>query len=184
MTGFRPYRRKNKTNYHKRLSLLKSGQTRLVVRVSRATITAQLVDYSPAGDKVLFTLSSSALKKSGWKGSGTNLPAAYLVGYGLAKKAGGAVKSAILDIGIRGSVMHSRIYAVVKGVIDGGISVAAGEEVFPEEDRIKGEHIKSYAELLSKEDKAKYDKVFSAYLKNNLKPEQLPAHFEEIKSKL
>jgi len=181
---FKNYRRHEKTDYRKRLNLLKSGETRLVVRINSKNIIAQLVNYESAGDKVVSAVSTKSLEKLGWKGSRSNIPAAYLLGYLLAKKSVSKVKSAILDIGKRPSVLHSRIYALVKGVIDGGVSIATSDEIFPEEARLKGEHIKSYAEKLSSEDKDKYNKLFSLYLKNNLKPETLPAHFEEIKSKI
>ena len=55
--GKRPrnnYRRRleSKTDYHRRLRLLKSGLPRAVVRVSNTQITCQLTNYSKEGDKV------------------------------------------------------------------------------------------------------------------------------------
>ena len=181
---FKEYRRKEKTDYNKRLSLLKSNKLRLVVRFSRKNIIAQIVEYIPSGDKILFTASSKDLEKKGWKVSKTNLPATYLVGLILAKKASGNVKEVILDIGQKKSVAHSKVYALVKGVVDGGVNIPVDEQMFPEEDRMKGQHIKNYAELLAKEDKERYEKIFSLYLKKSVKPEDLPNHFEEIKSKI
>lgn len=179
---YKTFKRKEKTDYGKRLNMLKSGKTRLIVRITSKNILAQLVKFSVKGDVVAFAASTKSLEKKGWKCSRTNLSAAYLLGYLLAKKASGKVTEAILDIGKRGSVAGSKIYAVVKGVIDGGVKIPLGEDVLPSDDRIKGMHIKAYAELLAKENKEKYSKVFSAYLKNNIKPELVPTYFEKMKA--
>jgi len=180
---FRKYKRSEKTDYAKRLSLLKSGVPRLVVRITQKNLYAQLVEYAPKGDKMLFSYSSASLIKVGWKGTGNSIPAAYLVGYSLGKKASSKVKEAIVDIGKRRSVEHSRIYAIVKGAIDAGLKINAEEKVFPTADRIEGKHISSYAEKL-KQDKEKYEKTFSAYLKKGLSPDKLSDHFQDIKSKI
>jgi large subunit ribosomal protein L18 len=178
------YKRKEKTDYGKRLDLLKSDSTRFVVRLSSKNMVAQLINYEPEGDKIVCAVSTKTLEKLGWKGSRTCLPAAYLLGFLIAKKASGKVKSAILDIGKRRSILHSKIYATLKGAIDGGLNIPAQESIFPSPERIKGEHIKNYAEKLLKENKEKYDKVFSFYIKNNIKPEKLPDHFQDIKSNI
>ena len=57
------------------------------------------------------------------------------------------------------------------------------EESLPDEDRISGHHIAEYSHAL-KEDEKEYNSRFSAILKNGLKPEDYPSHFEEIKSKI
>jgi large subunit ribosomal protein L18 len=180
---FIAYRRKEKTDYGKRLSLLKSRKPRLVVRISNKNITAQIVEYIPTGDKVLFAVSSRGLEKVGWKASKKSEPAAYLTGYMIAKKSAGKISDVVLDIGKHRSVVHSRIYAVAKGALDGGMNLNVSEDVLPDEKRISGNHISEYAKLISS-DKEKYNKVFSSYLKNGIKPEELSKHFEQIKSKI
>ena len=60
-------KREHKTNYYKRLKLLKSRTTRLVVRLFSRSILGQLVDYSVNGDKVLCGVNSLQLKRLGWK---------------------------------------------------------------------------------------------------------------------
>ncbi len=135
-------RRQGKTDYRKRLSLLKSRQTRLVIRKSNANTTVQLVRYEPDGDVVVAQASTSQLSALGWKGSTGNLPAAYLAGYlagARAKKA--KVKSAIVDIGMQRAFHGGRLFAAVKGVIDAGVSVAVNEEALPSEERVSGAHI-------------------------------------------
>ena len=104
--GFRR-RRLGITNYEKRLNLLKSRKTRIVVRRSNNYITVQFIDYIPTGDKVLLTVSSKNLKKIGWKYSCKNIPAAYLTGVYAAKIAlGRKITEGIPDLGI---------YNIIKG---------------------------------------------------------------------
>ena len=91
--------------------------------------------------------SSKELKKLGWNFACDNLPAAYLTGLLIAKKAKGKVKEAILDTGLYRSIKGNRIYAVVKGAIDGGLKVPVDEQMFPNEDRIRGKHIQKFKDL-------------------------------------
>lgn len=143
-----PYRRKRegKTNYKQRLALLKSRKVRLVIRRTNKHIIMQLVSYHPDGDKVLVGVSSKALEKNGWKHSGKNTPAAYLTGMLLgqaAKKAG--VAEAILDLGLQTPIKGSKLYAALKGAVDAGLNIPASAEVYPNEERIKGAHLKNDA---------------------------------------
>lgn len=140
------YRRKReeKTDYKNRLVLLKSGKLRLVIRKSLKNVTAQFVEYSPSGDKILVSAHTNELKKYGWTKSSRNIPAAYLVGLlaGLkAKKKN--IKEAILDLGMYKNIKGSILYAALKGALDAGINVPHSKEVLPPEDRIKGLHLKN-----------------------------------------
>src|SRR3989338_1494048 len=139
-----PYRRVRelKTNYRKRKSLLMSGIPRLVVRFTNQRVIGQIITYTAQGDKVLVASDSFILRKQGWKYSCKNIPATYLFGIALAKKAlAKGQKKAILDVGFRSPLRRSKLYAFLKGVLDGGLSIPHGEEVFPEEKRISGAHI-------------------------------------------
>ena len=134
-------RRENKTNYRKRIALLKSDKTRLVIRRSLSNITVQFVNFIPSGDKTIVSATSTELKKLGWNRTG-NIPASYLTGLLAGKKAKDKkVEEAILDMGLQISTKGSRIYAALKGVLDSGIKVPHSEEILPSEDRIKGRHI-------------------------------------------
>lgn len=144
MSGQRvmPYRRKRqgRTDYKKRLNLLKSGLPRLVVRTSNKNTHLQLIEYLPDGDKVIATARASELPAHGWKGNAGNMPSAYLAGVLLAKKA--AVKGDVIaDIGLQKHHKGGRLYAAIKGAIDGGLSVRASQDVLPTEERVKGVHI-------------------------------------------
>ncbi|MBI2666296.1 50S ribosomal protein L18 [Candidatus Woesearchaeota archaeon] len=134
--------REHKTNYRKRRSLLMSGIPRLVVRFTNQRVIGQITTTSAQGDKVLVATDSFALRKHGWKYSCKNIPATYLVGIALAKKAlSKGQKKAILDVGFKSPLKKSKLYAFLKGVLDGGLGVPCGEGVFPEEKRISGTHI-------------------------------------------
>ncbi len=138
-------RRLGKTDYQKRLRLLSSGEPRLVVRKSLNYITAQIIQFDKKGDKTLAGVASRQLKKMGWKFACDNLPAAYLTGLLIGKKAG-KINEAILDSGLHQSTKGNRIYAVVKGATDAGLKIPIGEDILPSEDRIKGKHISEAVE--------------------------------------
>jgi large subunit ribosomal protein L18 len=134
-------RREKKTNYKKRLALIKSGKTRLVIRKSLNNISVQFINYKPEGDYTIISTVSAELKKLGWNKTG-NVPAAYLTGLLAGKKAKEKkIEEAILDLGLQISTKGSRIYAALKGVLDAGVKIPHSKDILPSEDRIKGKHI-------------------------------------------
>ncbi len=136
-------RREGKTNYHKRLKLLLAKKPRLVVRKSNTRIQAQMIKYSPEGDKVLLETNSKELEKYGWKHSLKNIPASYLTGVILAKKSlEKGIKEAVLDVGLTKATKGGKVFALQKGAIDAGLKIVHSEKIFPKERRIRGEHIK------------------------------------------
>ena len=136
-------RRENKTDYKLRKNLLKSGLPRIVVRQTNKYYIVQVVESNEAQDKVLSMVTSKDLLKNGWdkkfEGSLKSIPAGYLTGKLLAKKIGKG--NYIVDIGMTRPLKGSRIFSVVKGLIDGGLEISANEKVFPSEDRLLGEHL-------------------------------------------
>ena len=134
-------RQEAKTDYGSRLVMLKSGKPRLVVRKTNGQIIMQIVVSDLAQDKVVSGISSNALLEQGWpkelNGSLKGLAAAYVTGRLLAEKVKGKVPEAILDLGMQRNIKKSRIYAAVKGAIDGGLKVKVSEEVLPTLDEIK-----------------------------------------------
>ena len=161
------YRRKRegRTNYTRRLKLLLSRKPRLVVRLTNQRVIAQLVQFTPKGDQVLVGADSFALKKLGWTYSCKNIPAMYLTGLLLAKKAiEKGHKLAILDVGLRNPKPRGKTYSFLKGVIDGGLTIPHGEEkIFPIEERLTGKHI---------------------HLKSGSQPEDITKLFETLKQKV
>lgn len=130
-----------KTDYRRRLILLKSNRPRLVVRKTNKFIIAQIVSSEIAQDKVIINVTSKDLLQSGWPkenvGSLKSRAAAYLTGFLIGTKAKGKLKEAILDLGMHRSLAGSRIYSVVKGVIDAGVNVPCDESYLPELETIK-----------------------------------------------
>lgn len=133
-------KRNVKTNYRKRLILLKSKKPRLVIRKSLNNVILQLIQYHKDGDRIIVSAHSRELKKLGWPFHLGNIPSAYLTGYLLGKKS--KVKDAVLDLGLQRSVKGSIIYSALKGAIDAGLSIPCNKDIFPLEDRIKGLHTK------------------------------------------
>ncbi len=133
-------RREGKTDYRRRLALLRSQETRLVVRRTSANVIVQFVDWDQNGDLVKATAVAQELAKLGWEGSPKNTPAAYLTGLLAGKRAAAAgVASAVLDIGRRPPTKGSRVFAALKGVLDAGIDVPHGDDsIYPSEERLNG----------------------------------------------
>ncbi len=170
------------TDYKNRLKLLLSKKPRLTVRKGARNITAQIIEFNPSGDKVIVTANTRELIKLGWKASRKNISSAYLIGLlvGVKAKQKG-INEAIFDIGLYKSTKGNILYGVLKGALDAGLKIPHSEEIMPKEDRIAGKHIVEYAKKLA-DDRLKYEKQFSEYLKNNLKPENITEHFENIKN--
>ena len=122
------------------------------------------------------------MQKIGWKGSLNSLPACYLTGLLLGKKAViKGIDTAILYTGI--DTFTERISACLKGIIDGGVEIPSSKESFPSTERICGEHISNYASSF-KVYVETYNKRFSSLIKNGLNPENYKSHFEEFKEKI
>ena len=179
-------RREGKTNYYKRFKMIKSGKVRLVARKTNKHVIAQFVEARIEGDHTLAAAHSRELVKLyGWKGDTNNTCAAYLVGFlagARALKKG--IREAVLDIGLHAPDRGSRVFAVLKGAVDAGVSIPYGEEILPDEDRIRCEHIAEWAKRLAEEDPEFYQRQFSKYLERGLKPEELPSHFEEVLARI
>jgi large subunit ribosomal protein L18 len=174
--------RQDKTNYSKRAALILGRSPFVTIKVSDQNIAGQLLKATPTGDVVVASSHSRELQKQGWKGTFNNLPACYLTGLLLGKKAlEKGVKTAVLYVGK--DKFTSRVAAALKGIIDSGIQVPVSEESLPSTDRISGQHIADYASSL-KENEQDYNSRFSAILKAGLKPEDYPSHFEELRFKI
>jgi large subunit ribosomal protein L18 len=123
-------RREGKTNFAKRLALVKGGKPRLVVRKSNRGFTVQLVDFDPKGDKVLTTVTGPALKKKFSWPSKRNMHTAYLCGLlagHQAKKK--KVSEFVLDVGLHIPTKGSVLYAALKGAVDAGLKTSFNEEM-------------------------------------------------------
>ena len=174
--------RQRKTNYRKRAALLLNRSYFIVAKISDQNVSCQVLKPTIKGDIVICSAHSRELRKYGWKGSMNSLPACYLTGFLLGKKSiANATNNAILYTGT-GS-FTSRVAACLKGILAAGVNVPVSEDNLPTDDRTSGKHIAEYAKIL-KADEAKYNSMFSMVIKEGLKPEDYPSHFESIKNKI
>jgi len=136
-------RREGKTDYRKRLGLLKSRKTRIIVRNSLKNTQVQFIEYHGNGDKILVSaLSSELVKKYNWKYPTSTTPAAYLTGLLAGKRASDkGISAGILDMGRYFPVTGSKVFAALKGVLDAGVECPHSKERLPSEDRILGKHL-------------------------------------------
>ena len=83
-------RKEGKTDYKKRLGLLKSKKPRIVFRRTNKYLIVQYIESKEAKDKVIITITSKNLLKYGWPENATgalkSIPAAYLIGYLIGKQ--------------------------------------------------------------------------------------------------
>jgi large subunit ribosomal protein L18 len=174
--------RKHKTNYRKRSAILMSRRPFIITKISGQNILSQALKPTLNGDVVIASAHSRELIKHGWKGSMNSMPACYLTGLLLGKK--------FIEKGATNALLYTgnhpfttRVAACLKGIVDSGVNVPVSMESLPGEDRVKGEHIAEYANLL-KDNQERYNSRFSALIKNGLSPEDYPGHFEEIRMRI
>ncbi|MBN2095212.1 MAG: 50S ribosomal protein L18 [Candidatus Aenigmarchaeota archaeon] len=159
-------RGEEKTNYKRRLALLKSKMPRIAARITNNFVTLQVVEYAPSGaigssDKTTFAFTSKKLEGMGWKHSKNSIPACYLSGlyFGLFCKKN-KVKGAVFDMGVARKTTGNRYFAVLKGLADSGLEVPMSDEKMPSDDRLSGRHI---SEDVSKDFEAVKQKILDNY---------------------
>ncbi len=141
-------RKERKTDYLKRLKLLKSEKPRVVFRKTNRYVIAQYILSEEAKDKIIFGRNSKELMKFGWpkefEGSLKSIPASYLLGFLIGKKIiKDKLEMPIIDFGMIRPLHKSKIYAFQKGLIDYGVKIKSSKkEIFPEEERIIGKNLK------------------------------------------
>merc|ERR1712216_852329 len=195
-------RREGKTDYHIRKRLLiqdkqkyNVAKYRLVVRTSKKNILCQLVYSRLEGDFILSSSYSKNLKVIGLIISNNNFPTSYINGLYLSKKffrENFSLKknqssqknsfNVILDIGLTRVTTGNKVFAAMKGAVDGGFSIPHNEKRFPGykkdenfdpeimKDRIEGKHVFEYMKLLEDEDEEKFSTQFKSLINKNLNP--------------
>ena len=140
-------RREFKTDYLKRIKLLKSETPRVVFRKTNRFLTAQYVTSSEAKDKIEFGISSRKLKDFGWskefEGSLKSVTASYLLGLLVGKEIiSKKLETPIMDFGMTRVLAKNNAFGFLKGMIDAGVEIKCPEDKFPEEERISGKNLK------------------------------------------
>ncbi|MGV8085544.1 MAG: 50S ribosomal protein L18 [Candidatus Bilamarchaeum sp.] len=127
-------RREGKTNFVKRLALIKSGLPRMVVRKSNAGILAQFIQFDEKGDKTLLTVNGSHLSKKYQWPSKRNAWTAYLVGLMAGKMAAKkGISEFVLDLGMQTPSKGAVLFAALKGAVDAGLKADYDKEKVPEQ---------------------------------------------------
>ena len=194
---------------------------RLVVRITNKTVIAQVVYSEIIGDKVLCAAYSFELPKYGVTLGLTNYAAAYCTGLLLArrlltklgmdkqfkgeednKKIGADFTQeeveerrpfkCILDVGLARTTTGSKVFAVMKGMCDGGVYVphsasrfvGAGEDEEALRSRILGGHVANYMKELSAQDGELYKKQFGRFIAKGIAPENLEQIYIDAHKKI
>lgn len=152
-----------KTDYAKRIKLLKSEKPRLVFRKTNKYIIAQYVVSENAQDKIVKGISSLELLKYSWPtemaGSLKSITAAYLTGYLMGKRIiKGKMETPIMDFGMIKMIHKTKTFAFLNGAIDAGLKIECKKETFPEKDRISGKNLKKDFSKTFETIKSKIDK--------------------------
>ncbi|MBW6442490.1 50S ribosomal protein L18 [Patescibacteria group bacterium] len=142
-------RKQAKTDYLRRMKLLKGGDSRIVFRKTNRYVISQFIVSEEAKDKIKIGLTSLELEKYGWsknlKGSLKSLPAVYLTGllFGkIVQKEIKNLKNFSVDSGMIRKIHKNRFFAFLKGIKDSGMQITCEDKFFPDEERIKGKHLK------------------------------------------
>lgn len=157
-------RKENKTDYLKRIKLLKSGTPRVIFRRTNRYVAVQYITSKQSQDKIKFGITSKKLIEYGWpeefKGSLKSIPASYLLGLLAGKRiTKEKLETPIVDSGMFRMIHKNRIYSFLKGLIDSGIEIKCKEETFPSKDKINGKNLKrdfskTFLEIKSKIEKS------------------------------
>ena len=187
---------------------------RFIVRFTNRDIVCQIAYATLAGDVVVCSAYAHELPRYGLNAGLTNYGAAYATGlllarrtlnkFGLDKLYEGNTEEigedynveaadegprpfrALLDTGLKRTSTGSKVFAALKGAVDGGLDVPHNEKRFVGYDRdakefdaetlhkyIFGGHIAEYMEEMQEEDPEKYQVHFAEYLKNGIEAEDL-----------
>jgi len=202
-----------------------SPKYRFVVRITNSDVICQIIYAKIVGDVIVTAAYAHELTRYGLPVGHTNYAAAYATGLlcarrhltklGLARKYKGLPEAsgedhqveplkvgprpflALLDIGLGRTTTGSRIFAALKGGLDGGINIPHSEKRFFGYSRenkkldaaklrkvIFGGHVADYMSTLSKEEPDRYKKQFSRYIKAGIAPNGLEALIKQVHQKI
>lgn len=193
---------------------------RLIVRFTNKDVIAQIAYSRIVGDVVVASAYAHELPRYGIKVGLTNYAAAYATGLLLARRHLKALKldelykgvdevngedynaevegdnpnpfMAVLDVGLARTSTGAKIFAVMKGVADGGIYVPHSETRFygydseakeysaeAHRDRIFGKHVADYMKLLKDESEDAYKRQFSKFIEAGVTADNLEGMYKK-----
>jgi large subunit ribosomal protein L5e len=206
-------RREGKTDYYARKRLIIQDKNkydtpkyRLVVRITNSTVICQVVSAKLEGDSVLASAYSHELPAFGVKHGLTNFAAAYCTGLLAARRVlsnlslekvefddenGPKAFKAFLDTGLRRTTTGAKIFAALKGAVDGGLNIPHSEKRFPGYDKEKdavdtevlrhhifGGHVADYMRSLQEESQDRFQRQFSQYIKDGVSADSLETVYQ------
>lgn len=198
-----------------------SPKYRFVVRITNRDVICQIAYAKIVGDVILAAAYSHELPRYGMPVGLTNYPACYATGLLLARRLlkkldldehytgkeecdgemytveevvdGPKPFYALLDVGLARTSTGARVFAALKGAVDGGLNIPHSEKRFrgydpdskeydAEEARgfILGEHIKDYMEDMQEEDPEKYAECFKKYVEADIEGDALEDKWLEV----
>merc|ERR1712232_1456792 len=187
---------------------------RMIVRFTNKDVICQIAYAKIEGDVVICSAYSHELPRYGVKVGLTNYAAAYCTGLLLARRVlqkfkldtvyegndnvdgtmfyvedqddGPGAFRACLDVGLARTSTGAKVFAALKGAVDGGLDIPHSEKRFPGYDsegkslnadvhraHIFGQHVADYMRNLSEEDEEAYKKQFSRYIKLGVTPDSI-----------
>jgi large subunit ribosomal protein L5e len=192
---------------------------RLIVRFTNKDVIAQIAYSKLEGDIIVCSAYAHELPRYGVKAGLTNYAAAYATGLLLARrhlkniKLDGTYKGleevsgdyynaekdgdlapfkAVLDTGLARTTTGCKVFAVMKGVADGGIDVPHSENRFfgydseskeynaeAHRDRIFGKHVAEYMTTLKEEDEDAYKRQFSKFITAGVSSDSIESMYKK-----
>lgn len=194
---------------------------RLVVRFTNKDVICQVAYAKIKGDVIVAAAYSHELPRFGLKVGLTNYAATYATGlllarrvlskFNLAEKYQGVKEptgesfqvanegkganpfSAVLDVGLLRTTTGARVFAALKGAVDGGLAVPHSDSRFVGYNAEKktlnaatlrkyifGGHVADYMKKLQADEPEKYQKHFSKFIKAGVKPDDLEALYKKV----
>lgn len=192
---------------------------RLVVRLSNRDVTVQVAYSRIEGDHIVCSAYSHELPKYGIKVGLTNYAAAYATGLLLARRLlkklgldslyegtsevtgdeynvegvedGPGAFRCYLDVGLNRTTTGARVFAAMKGAVDGGLNIPHSMKRFPGFDsesksftadvhrnHIMGQHVADYMRHLEEEDEEGYKRQFSKYIKLGITADKMESIYK------
>jgi len=192
---------------------------RLVVRVMNKDLVAQVAYATLNGDRIVESAYSHELPHFGVKVGLTNYAAAYCTGLLLARRVLTKLKLAdtykgvedvtggdfhvedqaegprafrcFLDVGLARTSTGAKLFGILKGAVDGGLSVPHNSRRFPgyEDEKkalneevhrkyIFGGHVSDYISELQEEDPDSFKRQFSQYIKHSIDADSMEEMYQ------
>jgi len=193
---------------------------RMIVRTSNTDVCCQIAYARLEGDIVICAAYSHELPRYGVKVGLTNYAAAYCTGLLLARRVlqkfkldtvyegntnvdgsmfyvedqddGPGAFRACLDVGLARTSTGAKVFAALKGAVDGGLDIPHSEKRFPGYDsegkelnadvhrqHIFGLHVAEYMKSLQEEDEEQFKKHFSRFIKNGVTADSMEGMYKK-----